>query len=253
MACRRRATLRDIPRMLHRPLPTSGWHITRWPPRAFCSRRCSSPSPAAPSPASTASSPPAPPPSSSTGKPRRSPSPTAACCIECLLAVISLCAVGLRVLGASTPDGAYASPDRRSSPTGLLPDARLHARTRRRAVGSAYALLVLAVSVFCLTSLDTATRLGRYMFQELFDAPRRWRHERPHRLGARSWRTPMVATIITVVHRRVAGHDRLPASCGRCSAPPTSCWPRLALLAVCAWLGNAGQQQQDVLSSPWRS
>ena len=31
----------------------------------------------------------------------------------------------------------------------------------------AYALLVLAVSVFCLTSLDTATRLGRYMFQEL--------------------------------------------------------------------------------------
>lgn len=28
-----------------------------------------------------------------------------------------------------------------------------------------YSLLILAVSAFCLTSLDTATRLARYMFQ----------------------------------------------------------------------------------------
>ena len=57
-----------------------GWRHPRWLPRAFCSRRCSSPSPAAPSPASTASWPRALPPSSSTARPRRSPSPTAACC-----------------------------------------------------------------------------------------------------------------------------------------------------------------------------
>ena len=31
-----------------------------------------------------------------------------------------------------------------------------------------YTLLTLAVSVFALTSLDTGTRLGRYMFTELF-------------------------------------------------------------------------------------
>ena len=31
-----------------------------------------------------------------------------------------------------------------------------------------YALLTLAVSVFALTSLDSGTRLSRYMFSELF-------------------------------------------------------------------------------------
>ena len=35
----------------------------------------------------------------------------------------------------------------------------------------AYTLLVLTVSVFCLTSLDTATRLARYMFQEFWLEP----------------------------------------------------------------------------------
>ena len=34
-----------------------------------------------------------------------------------------------------------------------------------------YSLLILAVSAFCLTSLDTATRLARYMFQEFWLAP----------------------------------------------------------------------------------
>ena len=34
-----------------------------------------------------------------------------------------------------------------------------------------YALLILTVSAFCLTSLDTATRLARYMFQEFWVKP----------------------------------------------------------------------------------
>lgn len=34
--------------------------------------------------------------------------------------------------------------------------------------GTIYALLTLAVSVFALTSLDTGTRLSRFMFSELF-------------------------------------------------------------------------------------
>lgn len=36
------------------------------------------------------------------------------------------------------------------------------------AVSATKTIIMLAVSCFCLTSLDTATRLGRFMFQELF-------------------------------------------------------------------------------------
>ena len=36
------------------------------------------------------------------------------------------------------------------------------------AVSATYTIISLAVSCFCLTSLDTGTRLGRFMFQELF-------------------------------------------------------------------------------------
>ena len=84
--------------------------------------------------------------------------------LECLVAVISLCAVAFVFSGYM--DGTYASPTQvfaagLSQMLACVPGLA-------GAESVAYALLVLAVSVFCLTSLDTATRLGRYMFQELF-------------------------------------------------------------------------------------
>lgn len=85
--------------------------------------------------------------------------------IECVLAVISLIAVA-----TLTVDGLYA--ETYGSPTVVfataisgffemigLPDG---------AVSATYTIISLAVSCFCLTSLDTGTRLGRFMFQELF-------------------------------------------------------------------------------------
>ena len=113
--------------------------------------------------------------------------------LECLVAVISLCAVAFVFSGYM--DGTYASPTQvfaagLSQMLACVPGLA-------GAESVAYALLVLAVSVFCLTSLDTATRLGRYMFQELFT---------PHGMEASEltgWRAvlvnPWVATIITVV------------------------------------------------------
>ena len=84
--------------------------------------------------------------------------------LESLVAIISLCAVAFVFTGYM--DGTYASPTQvfaagLSQMLGVIPGLE-------GATDIAYALLVLAVSVFCLTSLDTATRLGRYMFQELF-------------------------------------------------------------------------------------
>lgn len=84
--------------------------------------------------------------------------------IECVLAVISLIAIA-----TLTTDGAYADF---GSPTVVFATAIsgffATLGFSEAAVSAAYTIIALAVSCFCLTSLDTATRLGRFMFQELF-------------------------------------------------------------------------------------
>ena len=157
--------------------------------------------------------------------------------IECLLAVISLCAVGF--VWSKYAAGGYASPtavfaDGLSQMLACIPGLA-------DVQGLAYALLILAVSAFCLTSLDTATRLARYMFQELW-TPVDVKHE--DLMGVRKVMTnPYVATIITVVIGVFLGMTGY-----------TIIWPlfgaanqllaALALLAVCAWLGNAGRNNK---------
>ena len=85
--------------------------------------------------------------------------------VECVLAVISLIAIG--VLSA---DGAI--PEGMASPTVVFATAISGFFAKigfsSSAVSVTYTIIALAVSAFCLTSLDTATRLGRFMFQELF-------------------------------------------------------------------------------------
>ena len=157
--------------------------------------------------------------------------------IECLLAVISLCAVGF--VWSKYAAGGYASPtavfaDGLSQMLACIPGLA-------DVQGLAYALLILAVSAFCLTSLDTATRLARYMFQELWTPV----DTKPEDLtGVRKvMANPYVATIITVVIGVFLGMTGY-----------TIIWPlfgaanqllaALALLAVAAWLGNAGRNKK---------
>lgn len=86
--------------------------------------------------------------------------------IECVLAVISLIAVATLTVDGLYADAGYGSPTVVFA-TAIsdffaivgLPDG---------AVSATYTIISLAVSCFCLTSLDTGTRLGRFMFQELF-------------------------------------------------------------------------------------
>ncbi|MDD6811773.1 MAG: carbon starvation protein A [Lachnospiraceae bacterium] len=86
--------------------------------------------------------------------------------IECVLAVISLIAVA-----TLTTDGQYAAAGY-TSPTAVFATAIsgffATIGFSETAVSATYTIIALAVSCFCLTSLDTATRLGRFMFQELF-------------------------------------------------------------------------------------
>ncbi len=85
--------------------------------------------------------------------------------IECVLAVISLVAIGVVSMDGAIPEG-MASPTVvfASAISGFFANIGFG----DTAVKATYTIIALAVSAFCLTSLDTATRLGRFMFQELF-------------------------------------------------------------------------------------
>lgn len=157
--------------------------------------------------------------------------------IECLLAIISLCAVGF--VWQAYCAGSYASPT--AVFAGGLSQMLACIPGLESVEGIAYTLLILAVSAFCLTSLDTATRLARYMFQELWIPV----GENPETVtGVRKFfSNSYVATIVTVVIGIALGMTGY-----------TLIWPlfgaanqllaALALLAVCAWLGNAGRNNK---------
>ena len=107
------------------------------------------------------------------------------------------------------------------------------------AYGLVYSLTVLMVSVFALTTLDTITRLARYLFAELFNPDNR----RLKKLeGAqRFFATPSVGTLIVVL-----------LGCGLGLIPDTGkLWSLfgaanlllagLAMLAVAVWLKQSGK------------
>ena len=107
-----------------------------------------------------------------------------------------------------------------------------------------YSLLILAVSAFCLTSLDTATRLARYMFQEFWMKPG---ESIKDMTGARKVLTnPYVATAITVVigiALGMTGYAKIWALFGAANQLLAA----LGLLAVAAWLGKIGRNNKMFL------
>ena len=155
--------------------------------------------------------------------------------IECVVAVISLLAVGF--VWAAASDGTYASPTQVFA-------GGLSAMIGSFAPGAKdimYQMLILAVSVFCLTSLDTATRLARYMFQEFFLEQGQTAKDATGYKKVLA--NPYVATAITVVLGVALGMTGY-----------TKIWPlfgaanqllaAIGLLAVCTWLGAVGKNNK---------
>ncbi|MGM9549302.1 MAG: carbon starvation protein A, partial [Faecousia sp.] len=103
-----------------------------------------------------------------------------------------------------------------------------------------YTLLVLTYSAFCLTSLDTATRLARFMFQEFWlDGSK---GETPDNVTGykKVLSNPYVATIITVVLGVLLGlngYGKIWALFGSANQLLAA----LGLLAVATWLGKIGK------------
>ena len=156
--------------------------------------------------------------------------------IECALAIISLCAVG------------YIWNDYQSGTT-VVPTA-VFATGISEMIDKipflegtqeiTYSMLILAVSAFCLTSLDTATRLSRYMFQEF------WLDGKTYKDAdgiAKVLANPLIATIISVVlgiGLGMTGYANIWALFGAANQLLAA----LGLMAVASWLGSVGRNNK---------
>ena len=104
-----------------------------------------------------------------------------------------------------------------------------------------YTLLVLTYSTFCLTSLDTATRMGRFMFQELWLDGTKGETPENDTGYKKVLANPYVATVITVflgIMLGMNGYAKIWAIFGSANQLLAA----LALLAIAAWLGNIGRK-----------
>ena len=159
--------------------------------------------------------------------------------IESALAIISLCAVAY--IWKDYADGTTVVPT--AVFAGGL-SSMLGEVFGAGAQGVTYSLLILAVSAFCLTSLDTATRLARYIFQEFWMKPG---ESIKDMTGARKVLTnPYISTAITVVigiALGMTGYAKIWALFGAANQLLAA----LGLLAVAAWLGKIGRNNKMFL------
>ena len=156
--------------------------------------------------------------------------------IECVLAILTLCAVA-HAYSFNGTDLAF------NGATAIFGGgiASMIDPSRGGLYNVLYTLLVLTYSTFCLTSLDTATRMGRFMFQELWlDGTK---GETPENVTGykKTLANPYVATIITVIlgiGLGMNGYAKIWALFGSANQLLAA----LALLAIAAWLGNIGRK-----------
>ncbi len=156
--------------------------------------------------------------------------------IESALGIIALIAVGM--VFDQYKAGNYGSPSAAFA-AGI---ASMFNGEGSVVYNTIYALLTLAVSVFALTSLDTGTRLSRFMFSELFlkEGEKSWKEA----TGFRKFLThPLVGTLLMVVIGSTLGYLKLSQIWGLFGAA-NQLLAGIALMAVAAWLGEAGKNNK---------
>jgi carbon starvation protein len=164
--------------------------------------------------------------------------------LECVLAILTLCAVAYAYgWNAANPD---ASP--LAGATAIFGGGIAHMidDVIPGTYNILYTLLVLTYSAFCLTSLDTATRLARFMFQEFWlDGSK---GETPENVTGykKVLSNPYVATIITVVLGILLGLNGY-AKIWALFGSANQLLAALGLLAVATWLSNAGKNNKMFL------
>ena len=156
--------------------------------------------------------------------------------IESALGIIALIAVGM--VYAKYTGGEFGSPSAAFA-AGI---ATMFGTETTSVYGVVYALLTLAVSVFALTSLDTGTRLSRFMFSELFlkDGEATYKDAKGIR---KVLAYPLTGTLFMVVVGCILGGLSLSQIWGLFGAA-NQLLAGIALLAVAAWLGNVGKNNK---------
>ena len=156
--------------------------------------------------------------------------------IESALGIISLIAVGM--VFSKYTSGEFGSPS--AAFGGGI--AIMFGPEGSGIYNTINALLTLAVSVFALTSLDTGTRLSRFMFAELFlkDNEATWKDAS----GVRKVLAhPLFGTTLMVVVGCILGGLSLSQIWGLFGAA-NQLLAGIALLAVAAWLGEVGKDNK---------
>ena len=157
--------------------------------------------------------------------------------LECVLAVITVCAINFAYKNGITAGATAIFAGGISQMYGGIASEGV--------VAVLNTLLVLTYSAFCLTSLDTATRLARFMFQEFFLEPGQTVDDIKD-----GWKktlvNPYVATIITVILGVVLGMTGYSKIWGLFGAA-NQLLAGNGLLAVATWLGNVGKNNKMFL------
>lgn len=158
--------------------------------------------------------------------------------LECVLAILTLCAIAYARQTGHTAGATDIFAGGISAMVAAIPGlAGLE--------NILYTLLVLTYSAFCLTSLDTATRLARFMFQEFWLEPGQSAADIKD-----GWKkiavNPYFATILTVVLGIALGMNGYGKIWGLFGAA-NQLLAGLGLLAVATWLGNIGKNNKMFL------
>ena len=156
--------------------------------------------------------------------------------IESALGIVSLIAVGM--VYTKYTEGGFGSPSAAFG-AGI---ATMFGPEGSGIYNTIAALLTLAVSVFALTSLDTGTRLSRFMFSELFlkEEEATWKDASGIR---KVLAHPLFGTTFMVVIGCILGGLKLSAIWALFGAA-NQLLAGIALLAVCAWLGEVGKNNK---------
>ena len=158
--------------------------------------------------------------------------------LECVLAVITLCAIAYARETGHTAGATDIFAGGIAAMIGAIPGLEGMETMM-------YTLLVLTYSAFCLTSLDTATRLARFMFQEFWMEP----GETPKDIKGgfkKLMVNPYFATVLTVFLGVMLGMNGFMKIWGLFGAA-NQLLAGIGLLAVAAWLGNAGKNNRMFL------
>ena len=157
--------------------------------------------------------------------------------IESALGVISLIAVG--VVFSRAPQG--GGSDFTTPPQAFAGGIATMFASFAGGYPVIYNLFTLAVSVFALTSLDSATRLCRYLFAELL-TPEGKTHE-DLTGAAKFFSTPIVSTLIMVIIGCGMGFLNL-GTIWSVFGAANQLLAGVAMLGVCTWLGKIGKNNK---------